>query len=160
MVDHSQDFYDKIREKALRLLGRREYSQSELQNRLLEKFPKGVSFVKEIIKEFVEHSWISDMRYTKEFVREKSQYRKWGPIKISQKLKEKGIEKELIETVLIQDFTEEMQCVIAQQLAEEKWNRLYKKTASERRGAVQRFLLSRGFAFHIVFKVMGFFNSK
>lgn len=139
-----------VRAKALGLIGRRDYSQSELQKKLLEKFPQEASFVQEVIEEFLKSSWISDMRYTQEFVREKSQYGKWGPIKISQKLREKGIEKGVIQSIIESDFSEEIQQEVAKQLAEEKWNRLYKKTAPERKAAVQRFLSSRGFSFSIV----------
>lgn len=142
--------FSTVREKALRLLGRREYSQAELQKKLVEKFPKETSFVQEVIDEFVNSSWISDLRYTEEFIREKSQHGKWGPIKISQKLRERGIDTELIQTVMDTDFSEEIQQEVAQQLAEEKWNQLYKKTAPERKVAVQRFLSSRGFSFSVV----------
>ncbi len=138
-----------VRAKALGLIGRRDYSQSELQKKLLEKFPKETSFVQEVIDEFLTSSWISDLRYTEEFIREKSQHGGWGPIKISQKLREKGIDTEVIQSVMHECFSEELQQELAQKLAEEKWNRLYKKTAPERMAAVQRFLNSRGFSFQV-----------
>ncbi len=151
---------DLIRGKALYFLGRREYSQYELRKKLEEKFPEQSVCIQEIIQEFSEKNWISDIRYAEEFVREKSQYSKWGPIKIMQQLKAKGIEKEMAESVLKIIFPEEIQREVAIQLAQEKWKLLHKKTAPQRKVAVQRFLLSRGFFFHIVLETMELFKSK
>ncbi len=147
-----------IRGKALRLLGRREYSQSELQKKLSEKFPEEASFIEEIIEEFIASNWISDIRYTEELVREKSQYGGWGPMKIYKRLREKGIEKEMIAQCLERIFPEEKQREFAKSLAEEKWRLLYKKTAAERRAAVQRFLASRGFSFSVILNVTELLN--
>jgi regulatory protein len=145
-----------IRKGALHLLGRREYSQAELQKKLLEKFPQEASFVQEIINEFTQLHWISDQRYIEEFVREKIQYRGWGPVKISQKLKEKGIESESIKNSIALFFPEETRLMLAKRLAHEKLKGLSKKTAPERKAAVQRFLISRGFDFRTVLEATKF----
>jgi regulatory protein len=149
---------DLIRGKALYFLGRREYSRFELQKKLEDKFSENVSCIQEIISEFETKNWISDIRYTEEFVREKSQYSKWGPIKITQRLQEKGIEKEITVLILEKIFPEEMQREVVMQLAKEKWQLLHKKTTTKRKVAVQRFLLSRGFSFHVVLDIMNLFN--
>jgi regulatory protein len=151
---------DLIRGKALYFLGRREYSQFELQKKLKDKFPEEVFCIRDVINEFIAKNWISDIRYAEEFVREKSQYSKWGPIKITQQLREKGVEKEIIESTLKKVFSEKVQREVVMQLAKEKWRLLHKKTAPKRKVAVQSFLLSRGFTFHVVLDVMEHFKQE
>ena len=151
---------DLIRGKAFYFLGRREHSQIELQKKLRERFPEKDVEIQAVIQEFVTKDWISDIRYTEELVREKSQYGGWGPIKITQRLREKGIEKELIESVLEKLFPEELQKEVVMRLATEKWRLLYKKTAPQRKAAVQRFLVSRGFSFSTVFSCMELFTQE
>ena len=151
---------DLIRGKAFYFLGRREYSQFELQNKLREKFPEKDSEIQAVLQEFVTKDWISDIRYTEELVREKSQHGGWGPIKITQRLREKGIEKEIAESVLEKLFPEELQKEVVMRLETEKWRLLYKKTAPQRKAAVQRFLVSRGFPFSIVFSCMELLNQE
>lgn len=142
-----------IRGKAFRLLGRREYSVKSLKKKLQEKFPEESVFIDEVLLEFQKNNWISDVRYAEEFIREKSEHGGWGPMKIIQKLREKGIEKEIIQECLESIFPEKQQRELAQRLAEEKWELLYKKIASDRKEAVQRFLVSRGFSFQLVLEV-------
>lgn len=151
--DEAQTTRILIRGKAFRLLGRREYSRKSLKKKLQEKFPEEEILIEAVLFEFQKNNWISDVRYAEEFIREKSEYSGWGPMKIIQKLREKGIEKEIIQECLEMIFSKKQQHKKAQQLAEEKWRLLYKKTAPDRKVAVQRFLVSRGFSFQLVVEV-------
>lgn len=151
--DNSLETRILLRGKMLGLLGRREYSVQELKKKILEKFPEESLLIEEVLLECQRKNWVSDVRYANEFIREKSEYGGWGPMKITQKLREKGIESSLIESSLEAEFPEDKQRILLQELAEKKWKLLYKKTAADRKGAVQRFLLSRGFSFQLVLEV-------
>lgn len=148
-----------IRGKAFRLLGRREYSAQELKKKLAEYFPEEELLRKEIVEEFKDNNWISDLRYTEEFIREKKEHSGWGPMKIIQKLREKGIDSDIIQESLEMSFPEEAQRDVIQRLAIEKWRRCSQKTASQRKGAVQRFLVSRGFSFPLILEATKELNS-
>ena len=148
-----------IREKALRLLGRREYSAQELEKKLAEHFPEEESLRREIVEEFKDNNWISDIRYAEEFIREKKEYSGWGPMKIIQKLREKGIDSNIIQERLEVSFPEETQRDVIQRLAIEKWKRCSQKTAPQRKAAVQRFLVSRGFPFPLILEATKELNS-
>ncbi len=149
-----------MRAKALRLLGRREYSVQELEKKLAEHFPEEELLIGEIMTECKNNNWISNVRYAEEFICEKSEHGGWGPMKIAQKLREKGIEKKIIQESLETRFSQNQQRELAQRLAEEKWGLFYKKTAPNRKAAVQRFLVSRGFLFPLILEVTKNLNSR
>ncbi len=75
-----------IENKALRLLGRREYSVWGLMKKLREKFPDNFAGISEIVKKFIEKDWISDDRFSDFLVHEKAEYSGWGERKIILKL--------------------------------------------------------------------------
>jgi regulatory protein len=131
----------------------------ELQKKLQKEFSEEDVLVGEILLECQKNNWISDVRYAEEFIREKSEYAAWGPMKMIQKLREKGIEEEIIQDALVIIFPEEQQREVAQRLAEEKWKLLSKKTAPDRKAAVQRFLVSRGFSFPLILEATKDLNS-
>ncbi len=142
-----------VRKKALRLLAHRDYSVAELRKKLEETFPDQKESTEETIQFFQEKGWLSDQRYAETLVREKALHSGWGPLKIQRRLTEKGIEKSLQKEVLETVFSESVQREVLQQLIQQKQKTLFKKTAPQRRTALQRFLLSRGFSFSLVLEM-------
>lgn len=135
------------------MIGRRDFFAQEFNKKLLKKFPDNETHVKNIITEFSEKGWISDERLTAEFIRVKLEYSGWGPCKIFQKLKEKGVSIEVISSQIEKEFSPEKERTLITRLAQEKWDFLYKKKAPERTAAVQRFLVSRGFNLNLIFDI-------
>ena len=83
-----------MRAFAYRLLGRREYSIFELDQRIRQKWPEATA-VEELVEALVEENLVSDERYAEAFVRFRIQ-RHQGPLKIKAALRTKGISDELI----------------------------------------------------------------
>ena len=144
---------EKIRNVALRMIARRDFCLNELSGKLTKKFPENITEIKDIVNELSSRNLVSDQRYASEFIRFKSEYNGWGPFKIKEKLKEKGVSTDIISQELAEAFCKERKLELARKLAKEKWNLLHKKKATERTAAVQRFMASRGFNFSIILEV-------
>jgi len=142
-----------IYNKALRLLGRQEYSVWGLTKKLREKFPNDFAIISDIVEEFIKKDWLSDDRFSDFMVREKAQYSGWGERKIIMKLNEHKICTELIQEKLAKYFSQDVQLKKAQKLAEEKLQRLEisrkKLTNYEKQQKIKLFLVSRGFSFEM-----------
>ena len=87
-----------MRAFAYRLLGRREYSVFELENRIQQKWPdvEGVdSMAEELLAALQEENLLSDERFVESFVRSRVN-RYQGPLKIKAALRGKGVSDSLI----------------------------------------------------------------
>jgi regulatory protein len=87
-----------MRAFAYRLLGRREYSVFELQNRIQQKWPdvEGVdAMAEELLAALQEENLLSDERFVESFVRSRVN-RHQGPLKIKAALRGKGVSDSLI----------------------------------------------------------------
>lgn len=85
---------------ALNLLARREYSQKELKQRLMSRFP--LADVEEVIAQCIKQRLLSDERFVESRIRHRVQ-QGYGPNWILQELQQYGIDTELIENYLPQD---------------------------------------------------------
>jgi regulatory protein len=87
-----------MRAFAYRLLGRREYSEFELVQRMRLKWP-GAQGTQELVEALVDENLVSDERFTDSFVRVRLQ-RLQGPMKIKAALRSKGVSDALISSRL------------------------------------------------------------
>lgn len=130
----------KALDSALRLLSRREHSVSELYNKLEHKgYPQGD------IQEALDHcqglGLQSDHRFAEICCRARVR-QGYGPLRIRQELKNKGISEDLIQSVLQQENGNWAQYAFL------VWQKKFKDighTSFEDRQKQQRFLLYRGF---------------
>jgi len=83
-----------MRAFAYRLLGRREYSEFELGQRIRLKWP-GADGITELVAALVEENLVSDERFTESFIRSRLQ-RYQGPMKIKAALRAKGVSDSII----------------------------------------------------------------
>lgn len=97
-----------------------------------------------ILKRLKADKYVDDSRYAHAFVRSKSQYDKWGRIKISNALKMKGIEDEIIEDSL-SEIDPQASDDTLRHLLESKASKITYKNEYERQAKLIRFALSRGF---------------
>ncbi len=139
-----------MRDSALRLLARREYSVHVLQEKLQKRFPDRTAEIEALLTEFREKKLISDERFCEAFVQDQILRTHSGPVKILQKLKQKGIDPDLARATLEHVFPRAEQQNIARALAQQKYEEIRRngkaKNKFEARQRVQRFLLGKGFA--------------
>lgn len=83
-----------IRHKLVDLLSRREHSHLELVQKLIQRgFQK--SDIIPVLDDLAEKDWQSDLRFAEAYVRYRSQ-KGFGPERVAQELKEKGVSSKLI----------------------------------------------------------------
>ena len=85
--------HKEVRRKAMDLLARREHSVAELRRKLLAKGYEP-STVDEQLQKLEQENLLSDRRFTESYVNFRSK-KGFGPMRIEQELKEKGIGHEL-----------------------------------------------------------------
>lgn len=85
-----------LRAFAYRLLGRREYSVAELDQRLRQKWPQApASAVDQLLEALADENLLSDERFAEAFVRSQVQ-RHQGPLKIRAALRARGVADALV----------------------------------------------------------------
>lgn len=131
-----------VRNAAIALLARREYSRAELEQKLRGRTPDAEMLV-QALDQLQQDGYQSDQRFAEVFVRSRlgSGY---GQMRIRQELQRKGIGRERIEQVL------QAQELDSRQLAQECHLRRFGETKpgdQKEYARRMRFLVNRGFSF-------------
>ena len=142
--------YARLLDRAIRILAMRDHSEQELRRKLaapvpgkngpetLDVTPEEVDTV---VAWCIENRYLDDGRFVRQFIASRSR-KGYGPARVRQELKQKGISRETIESAM-------RECVI-------DWARLAKEQAQRKYGEplptvfaekvkIQRFLLYRGY---------------
>ncbi len=147
------------RSYGLALLAKREYSEAELREKLQKKFPENFEDIEASLKEFIGKKWLSDERFCESVIHDGILIKKYGPVKIQQKLCwQKGVNRDLVEQMLAQFYPEKKQVEVASDLAKKKQKEIERrgktKNEFETQQKVRQFLLGKGFDFEIIGKVV------
>ncbi len=137
-----------LRERALRLLARREHSRAELAKKLQVHSRPGDD-LEALLDDLSRRKLLSDERYAESRVHALS--RKFGAARIAHELRSKGLDKGLAEKASSAARATEVE------RAREVWRRKFRlapKTREER-ARQMRFLQSRGFSFDAIRAVVG-----
>jgi regulatory protein len=106
-----------------------------------------------IIQHLIEDDFINEKRYCIAFVKDKFHFNKWGKIKISYSLKQKGIYNKLISNALNTidegEYEEMLALLLKAKLKTIKWEYEYEKM-----GKLFNFAQSRGFESSIIDKTI------
>lgn len=108
---------------------------------------------KKIIDQLVKDDFINEKRFAKVFVRDKFRLNKWGKIKITMALREKGVDKELINSALSQIDEGEYQELLSS-LLKTKQKTIKYEFEYEKQGKLFRFAQSRGFENQVIERVI------
>lgn len=137
-----------LRERALRLLARREHSRAELAKKL-NSHAGPEDDLEALLDDLARRKLLSDERYAE--ARAHALSRKFGAARIGQELRAKGVGKELAMRAVDAARASEAE------RAREIWRRKFRiapKTREER-AKQTRFLQSRGFSFDAIRAVLG-----
>ena len=128
-----------LRERALRLLSRREYSRNEL-SRKLTPYSETPRSLAELLDDLSERHFLSDARYAK--MRVQSREARYGNLRLSHELRVRGIGDELISESLAATGDETARaCRILQRRFGDS-----AVSCAEERARRARFLMRRGFS--------------
>ncbi len=137
-----------LKEKALRLLARREYSKFELKSRLREE--EGID---EVLAELEAEGWLSDRRYVEQLVN--ARLGRYGRAHVVHELRGKGVAEELISAALPRILEAE------QDALKSVWEKKFGKMPGDRKelGKQVRFLQGRGFSLDEILRLIGSFET-
>jgi regulatory protein len=132
-----------LRERALRLLARREHSRAELARKLAAHARAGDD-LEALLEDLTRRKLLSDDRYAESRAHVLS--RKYGAARIAHELRAKGLDKGLAEQASLAARATEVE------RAREVWHRKFRLTprTREERAKQMRFLQSRGFSFDAI----------
>jgi regulatory protein len=137
-----------LRERALRLLARREHSRAELAGKL-RTYASPDEELKTLLEDLSRRRLLSDERYAES--RAHALSRKYGAARIAHELRAKGLDKGLAEQTAKAARATEVE------RAREVWRRKFRVAprTREERAKQMRFLQSRGFSFDAIRAVVG-----
>jgi regulatory protein len=136
-----------LRQRALEYLGKREYSTTELAQKL-KAYADETDDIPALIADFKSRGWLSDARFAEQLVNARKT--KFGSAKVANELREKGVADDLIAEAVTEIKENELEN------ATEVWRKKFKQPASNRNEWAKqaRFLQSRGFGFDTIKKVL------
>ncbi|MEI6556196.1 MAG: regulatory protein RecX [Paludibacter sp.] len=108
---------------------------------------------KEIIDRLISEDFINEKRFCTYFVKDKFRFNKWGKIKISYALKQKGLKDELINKALASiddgEYEEMLASILKTKLKGLKYEFEY-----EKQGKLFNFAQSRGFESQVIYRIV------
>jgi regulatory protein len=138
---------DSLKERAIKLLARREHTRRELARKLAAAAEDPVE-IERLLDELEARGWLSETRVAEQLIHTRRD--RFGARRIERDLRGKGVSEEAVAAALPQLKEGELEA------ARGVWRRKFgrqPRTASER-GRQVRFLQSRGFELEVIFKVI------
>jgi regulatory protein len=129
-----------IRIKAMDLLARREHSVKELLRKLCERYEE-TELIADVVRQLSEDNLVSDSRFAEMYIRSRIG-RQFGPVKIKNDLRERGVSEDKIRFALNEANQNWLQLI--QELSEKKYGKTLPSEAKETAKRM-RFFQSRGF---------------
>ena len=151
LIEQNKLFH--IKQRAFRLLGRRQHSSSELRRKLWQKDYEQ-RLIDDVIDELTKNGYIDDKEFIRAFVAEKSKSKNWSSKKIKGELRKRGLNQSLIDELLNAD-TGGNDYENAFKVAKKKFEVLSKRNLEpkELRNKLSTYLFSRGFDYEIIKEV-------
>ena len=133
---------NKVMERALNLIARRNYGTEELKRRLLKKFPKP-RLVETTIKRLKELDYLDDEKFAALWIEYRLNFKPKGRFLIKRELLAKGVDENLIEKTLQVVYNRNIEKKELANLFNSRKNRYPSDKKGERR--LIGYLLRRGF---------------
>ena len=140
-----------LKKRALYYLGKREYSRLELHKKIKafsQELELETQDIKAILNDLEGNNWLSDQRFTEQFILSKKN--KYGVEKIRYELKVRGVADTIINTELVKIKTENYS------LAKKIWAKKFDgapKSLDERNKQI-RFLQGRGIDIELIHQIL------
>jgi regulatory protein len=142
-----------IKQRAFRLLGRRQHSSSELKRKLWNKDYES-SLIDEVIEDLKMNGYLDDKEFIKAFVAEKIKTKKWSLKRIKGELFKKGIDSMLIDEIIShQSIDSDNENALT--LGRKKYDILLTRNLETEvlQNKLSAYLISRGFDYDLIKKV-------
>ncbi len=143
--------FPKLLERVLKFLSIRPRSRQEILNYLRKKIPQDEALREKVLKKAESLDLIDDRDFAVWWVEQRMTFRPKGKRALFFELKQKGLEKNLIEEVLNEKIDE---LALIRPLAEKKWLSLKKLPSMVGQQKLVGFLSRRGFSWEVIKKVL------
>ena len=136
-----------LRERAMRLLARREHSRAELARKLGQSGFDACD-IEPLLDEFEEMEWLSDRRFAESYVADHRT--RAGAVKLAFDLRQRGVADNIIEAVLSDNRDSELE------RAQAVWQKKFGSAPADmtEKARQMRFLQSRGFGAEVIRRVV------
>ena len=151
LIEQNKLFH--IKQRAFRLLGRRQHASFELSRKLWNKDYEQ-KLIDEVIEDLQKKGYLDDKEFIRAFVADKSKTKNWSTKKIKSELLKRGIDSKLIDRML-NGQTFESDFENAMKLANKKYKVLLKRNLEpkELRNKLSAYLFSKGFDYDLIKEV-------
>lgn len=139
--------------KAAKFCAYQERTQQEVRNKLYS-YGLASNVVEDLLAELITEGFVNEERYAKAFCRGKFANNKWGKIKISLALKQKGISEYCIRTGM-QEIEEEDYQALLRTLIDKKQSTLSNEDEYSRKHKTARYVIGKGYEPELVWQVLG-----
>ena len=144
------DKLEKYLQKALKFISIRPRSQKEILDYLKRKIPRNLKLRNLVLKNLERLDLVDDQAFVLWWLDQRNTFRPKGKRALLQELRQKGIERELVENSLA-DLDE---LPLARRVALKKIKILSKLPYLERKQKLSAFLARRGFGWSIISKIL------
>ena len=145
----NEECFASVYNKALDIISRREHSEKEIKNKLLEKF-HAPEIIEQVVLKLIENNLINDVRFAEMYVLVRKR-KGFGPKKIQFELMARGIDDSISSLVITEEGS-------WKEAAQKAFNKKFKNGASQEfkeRNKQKTFLQNRGFSFEEIDSVFG-----
>lgn len=148
LIEQNKLFH--IKQRAFRLLGRRQHSSSELRRKLWQK-DYDQKLIDEVLEDLNKNGYLNDKEFIRAFVAEKSKTQKWSSKKIIGELRKRGLNQNLIDDVFNADVAGN-DYENAMGVAKKKFEMLSKRNLEQKelRNKLSSYLFSKGFDYDLI----------
>ena len=135
-----------LRERALRLLARREHTRAELAQKL-SRYVEEHDDLDALIEDLAQTDLVSDQRFAEHFIAAKQ--KRFGHLKIAHELRAKGLDAETITQLTVTSREQEFESARA------VWQRKFPSppASSAEKAKQMRFLQGRGFSSDTIYRL-------
>jgi len=140
---------------AVKALGRRMRTQVELRRLLQQRAEpgeRGEATVAAVLARLKEQKYLDDRSYAETFTRLRKENEKFGPRRVRQSLRQKGISATLADKTVDAGYAETNEETLARQHLERK--RIPKPTNEKETARVMRRLVAAGFSTGVIYKIL------
>lgn len=139
-----------IRQACLRYLARRDHSSSELLKKVGKKGYRRADIL-EVVRNLRNQGLIDDRGFAERYVADKIELNRWGPKKIRAKLYQKGVDREIIESVLDNALDDKkLQSACINLVLKRKRHFLREDDLFKRKEKIYRYLSGRGYSGSVI----------
>jgi regulatory protein len=148
LIEQNKLFH--IKQRAFRLLGRRQHASNELSRKLWNKDYEQ-KLIDEVIEDLKKNGYLNDSDFIRAFVAEKSKTKNWSSKKIKGELIKRGLTSKIIDEAL-NDQPREADIENAMKLAKKKYEVLLKRNLERKdlRNKLSAYLFSKGFEYDLI----------